>query len=292
MADEDIYPVYAQYHEDIIIASLLPNVEKGFYVDVGANHETFHSVTKYFYDKGWHGINIEPNKRLISEIEKKRKRDVNICVAASDKEGKLSFREYLEHDGFSTLSEESKTKLDTLGIPYKDYQVPVRRLENIFKENNVRHIDFMKIDVEGYELEVISGNDWVKYHPTVVCVESTSENKEISRILKNAGYKKIIFDGLNEYYLFETSKENFVGFADRATTMAHHSLREHHYKAWQDERTGFVEHIAWQDEQIRALAALSELTLKNKTYMRRLITAFKGLTVDYIRYKKSKHKNK
>ena len=58
---------YAQNREDLYLYALLGD-GPGFYVDVGANHPTFHSVTKFFYDRGWNGINIEPNTELVREL--------------------------------------------------------------------------------------------------------------------------------------------------------------------------------------------------------------------------------
>jgi FkbM family methyltransferase len=145
---------YAQNREDIFLWALLGHRKKGFYVDVGSNHPEFHSVTKLFYDRGWHGINIEPNPELNDLFKDTRKRDANLNIGAADKPGKLLFRNYPHHNGLSTFSKEIMTLHEKSKLPFEDKEVPVKTLKDILKENKVSKIDFMKIDVEGFEVEV------------------------------------------------------------------------------------------------------------------------------------------
>lgn len=91
---------YAQNREDIILSGFFDINKKGFYVDIGAFHPEEDSVTKIFYDKGWQGINIEPNPRLYRLFEKSRKEDINLNIGISDKEGELLFREYPDAEGY------------------------------------------------------------------------------------------------------------------------------------------------------------------------------------------------
>lgn len=80
---------YAQLLEDVILYCALKDVEKGFYIDVGANDPTNDSVTKFFYDRGWHGINIEPLPDRCALLAEKRPRDINLCVGLGSEHGKL-----------------------------------------------------------------------------------------------------------------------------------------------------------------------------------------------------------
>ena len=216
---KDISISFAQNREDIIISAFFADVKKGFYVDVGANHPLYHSVTKLFYDKGWKGINIEPNPKLFEQINKHRSTDINLMTGISDRNGNLTLRVYHSRDGLegiSTMSEEmQKDYLSNENLDNKDYtdiEVKVTTLKEIFTLHKTKHIHFMKVDVEGYEYEVLKGNDWGKFRPELLCIESSHIVKDWRPILKQANYNFVFNDGLNDYYLSKESisrKKNF-----------------------------------------------------------------------------------
>ncbi|MGB6976482.1 MAG: FkbM family methyltransferase, partial [Gammaproteobacteria bacterium] len=95
---------YAQNGEDVLIRRLFPDKKDGFYIDVGAYHPTIDSVTKYFYEKGWRGINIEPIESIYHLLEQERPRDINLNVAVSDTAGVATFHEISEFLGWSSLN--------------------------------------------------------------------------------------------------------------------------------------------------------------------------------------------
>lgn len=200
---------YAQNFEDLILFGILRDVQKGFYVDVGANHPEHDSVTKIFYDKGWSGINIEPNSILYKELCIQRPRDINLNIGVASKSGQLSFRSFDSLNGLSTFSIDHKNIVQTINPQekYSDTMVNVQNLQSIFssyKEN--RDIHFLKIDVEGFEEEVLLGNDWNVFRPWIICIEQ-SHNPDISvkidTMLTSIQYKKVFFDGINNYFIAE-----------------------------------------------------------------------------------------
>lgn len=260
------FATHAQFNEDIILAALFSNKKKGFYVDVGANDEEYHSVTKYFYKLGWSGINIEPIPRLFKEFEKKRKRDTNLNYAVSSKAGFLKFREYPNHDGLSTFSEKSKRENEALDIPYEDYEVRVDTLTNIFQKFDVKEVDFLKIDVEGYEEEVIKSNDWDRYRPKVVCIEANHRSTNWQAIIKRHNYERVIFDGLNEYYVAKEHKGLLSGFAERAAVLAHNAIRKHHQVDAQKEIKILKTKVDEQEKEIVRLRAI-EHQLKSLKFL-------------------------
>ncbi len=200
---------YAQNREDVILAAFFNDKPKGFYVDVGAHHHTDDSVTKYFYDRGWRGINFEPNKRLFDLLQEARPNDINLNIGIADKPGKLTLRVYDDGDGLSTFSSEMQNeytdKKGGITKNFHDHTVTVATLADVFKEQKVTKIDFLKIDIEGYEYQAIIGNDWQKYRPEVLCIEANHVHNDWRPVVEKNGYVFVFFDGLNEYYATKES---------------------------------------------------------------------------------------
>lgn len=202
----DTLVTYAQNREDLILHVLLLGVKKGFYVDVGANSPNADSVTKFFYEKGWNGINIEPIPALYAELSRARKRDINLNLGVALKPGKLKLRQYEgEKHGWSTFSKDIMN-LHNAGERFKEYDVVVRPLASILKEHNVKDIDFLKVDVEGLEYDVLKSNDWNKFRPKVIVIENTYPERWIS-VLQEAGYVQAYDDILNLYFVREDLKD-------------------------------------------------------------------------------------
>lgn len=199
---------YAQNREDLILAGFFEDEEKGFYVDIGANSPDKDSVTKYFYERGWTGINIEPIRGFYEQLERYRPKDININAGVSNKSGTLELREYTG-TGLSTFSDTLKKQYqsspDYFTTEFKDYKVEVITLAELFNAQKVKSINFMKVDVEGYEYNVLDGNDWELYRPNVICIEANHIEQDWHKLLIDNKYKKIFFDGLNEYYVDSTA---------------------------------------------------------------------------------------
>lgn len=208
---------YSQNREDLILASFFPDVEKGFYVDIGGYDPDYDSVTKLFYLRGWHGITVEPQPKGYRLFEQKRKRDTNLNIGVSNKPGSLKLRVY-NSGGLSTFSEnvmkQYETNPDSDTEKFEEITVPVRTLKDIFDTEKVTHIHFMKVDVEGYEYEVLEGNDWEKYRPEVLCIEANHIEHDWRPLLEKAEYERVFNDNLNDYYVDKRTdrktKFNFV----------------------------------------------------------------------------------
>jgi FkbM family methyltransferase len=301
MIDPEAVITYAQYNEDIILRALLGSVKKGYYIDVGANHPVIDSVTKYFYDEGWSGINIEPIPRLHKEFVKDRKRDVNLQCGLGDKHGELMLREYIDRPGHSTFDAKRKNEQEG-SLESIDYIVPVITLNEVFdKYVKGERVDFIKIDVEGFESNVVKGNNWDENRPIVICIETNHSDRSWERIIKGCGYNLFIGDGLNEYYIAKESEKLLTeGFAEKAALLDYHALKEHHFSAWKEDSKE-IDRLKAQygelDDQIRAsalkisqLETLATLSPKNQPLRRRIILAVYGLTVDWLRFKFQKGK--
>lgn len=294
MIDPKAITSFAQYNEDIILAALLHDVDKGFYIDVGANYPVIDSVTKYFYDRGWHGINIEPVKGLYADLKTARPRDINIHCGLGETEGTATLREFQDRPGHSTFDSQQKQQHQEKST---DYAVPIKTLEQVFQDNKLSKVNFIKIDVEGYEYEVVSGNDWEKYRPEIICIEANHMVKDWTKILLSNKYKLFIKDGLNEYYVAQEAWERTEGFAERAISLDYHRLKQHQAQSWEEDSQELTRlHDIVQrttdalEAQIKNVEQIQNLSLKDQRYLARVKRALIGLSVDWVRYKKTAKK--
>lgn len=169
---------YAQEGEDLILARLFENKSTGFYVDVGAHHPYRFSNTFLFYKKGWSGINIDSCNAAINKFKLLRPRDTSIKAVVSDRKRKVVFNSFnesaLNHIDFYGDGERLKY-LENKGYKLKKKEeietVSLNEiLDNCFEGKNV-NIDFLTIDVEGSEMNVLRGLDWGRYCPNIVLIE-------------------------------------------------------------------------------------------------------------------------
>jgi len=139
---------FAQNLEDVALYRALGHIEAGFYVDVGAHDPVADSVTKAFYDRGWHGINVEPVQTWHARLAAARPRDTNLQLACASRDGTLRLYE-IPGSGLSTADAAIAARHADAGYAVREYDVPCRRLDGIFAEHRVGEIHFLKIDVEG-----------------------------------------------------------------------------------------------------------------------------------------------
>jgi FkbM family methyltransferase len=191
---------YAQNHEDVLLQRAFPDAKDGFYIDVGANEPIADSVTKHFYERGWHGINIEPGIGPYERLCADRKNDINLNVGLSNCESASELIEFPANPSLSTFSPEMASTWRHLELETIKRTVPVTTLAQVCEVYVDRPIDFLKIDVEGHERDVIEGGDWGRWRPRVVLVEAMWPERWEHLILA-ADYLFVIFDGLNRYYV-------------------------------------------------------------------------------------------
>lgn len=199
---------YANNREDVLLRRLFPEVTDGFFIDIGAGSPEAFSLTKHFYDEGWHGINVEPNKKLFHELCEGRPRDVTLNVAVGKAAGNITFYECEEeYSGYSTCSPEQAALHRAAGIEIEEHTVEVMTLTDICESHVTGGIDILSVDVEGLEADVLEGGDFRRWRPRVVVVEATQPNTDVpthdrwEHLLLDSGYLFTYFDGLNRFYV-------------------------------------------------------------------------------------------
>jgi len=189
---------WSQEGEDIILRRIFENKKSGFYVDIGAHHPYRFSSTYYFYRKGWRGINIDANPKSIELFEKFRKRDINLNLAIGLNKRIMKYYMFNEPalNTFDEFLAKQRSNIDVYKIIAMK-EVEVYQLKDVLGQflPKGQEIDFMNIDVEGLDFEVIKSNDWNKYRPRVLLVEILPAHKveelrenEIYKYLKDIGY--------------------------------------------------------------------------------------------------------
>ena len=196
---------YANNYEDIVLFRLFGRQGFGRYVDVGASFPTLGSGTKLLYENGWSGINIEPSQVEFEQLCAERSRDINVRTAVSDYEGTaILYSGAGDQYGLSSI--DSDVAIRSMGSVHSMDEVPVTTLAHITDQYVEGPIDFLKVDVEGHEEQVLRGADWNKFSPRVVVVEATEPNSATltfqrwEPLLLDQGYVCVLFDGLNRFY--------------------------------------------------------------------------------------------
>lgn len=225
---------YSQNREDVLLNRIFADRGEGYYIDVGAGDPIFDSVTKLFYERGWRGINIEPMPSVFEGLTKDRGRDINLPIGLSNREGILAFHEFPRAPGFSTFSARQADLHRRAGYASVERSIPVTTLARVCEQYDVPEIDFLKIDVESLEREVIEGADWVRFRPRVVVVEATRpatiipSHDEWESLLLEADYLFAYFDGLNRYYVRAEDRALIPQLAVPVNIFDHYLIFQHH----------------------------------------------------------------
>lgn len=197
---------YAQNFEDVALWRALSDLERGFYVDVGAADPEEDSVTRAFYKRGWSGINVEPMGEHFDKLTRARPRDTNLKVAVGREAGLRTLHAF-PGTGLSTLEPEIAARHKTAGLSAYETVVPTLTLTKILEDCGSPTIHFLKIDVEGSETEVLEGSDLERMRPWIIVIEATKPNSTAStrddweHLVATHGYGLAYFDGLNCFYV-------------------------------------------------------------------------------------------
>ncbi len=197
---------YSQDGEDVLLQKLLPK-KHGVYVDVGANHPFKLSNTYLLYKNGWRGICVEPMPFLYSVLAKWRTKDVCLNIGIGRESAELKFHVMHPHV-LSTFRDDAAAELVAIGKAEERECINIQVLPlSVVLDRYLKRecVDLLCVDTEGFELEVLSSNDWERFRPEIVLVERGSpgleqEGDPVAELLESHGYSKIEQTLHNDFY--------------------------------------------------------------------------------------------
>lgn len=179
---------YSQFGEDISINKIFSKNTTGFFVDVGCFHPKKNNNTYQLYKKGWRGINIDIDSIKIEAFDMIRAKDTNISCAVSNTEGEVAYYS----KGFYSLINSLEKSFTTNKQGYIKKTTIAKKLTNIINETKYKNkqIDFLSIDAEGHDLEVIKSLDFDQYNPKLIAIETYKPL--LSEVIKTELYQFLI----------------------------------------------------------------------------------------------------
>ena len=170
-------PSYAQAGEDLIVNYYFEsvNIKKPTYLEIGTNEPILHNNTYFFYLNKCVGVCIEPDSNMIGVIKKKRPNDIVLNVGIGTSEGtQMPFYTFPEwRNSWNTFSqEEAELRQKTSGIKYSVEYIDLKTVNGIIETHFDKTPDFISIDVEGLDLDILQSIDYNRYKPEVICVET------------------------------------------------------------------------------------------------------------------------
>lgn len=207
-------PSFSSAGEDMILRHLLGSDKmNGFYVDVGAFHPTLFSNTYFFYLNGWRGINIEARPGSKTLFDRVRPRDINLEVGISGERGTMTYYFIGDDSPMNSFSADFLREIKMLDQVSKQISIATVPLRDVLERHltDGQAIDFMNVDVEGRDFEVLESNDWKRFRPRFIVVEDEGldpNESQIVKMMRGHGYELcaqnvIILDKINEYFLID-----------------------------------------------------------------------------------------
>ncbi|WKZ32537.1 MAG: FkbM family methyltransferase [Thermodesulfobacteriota bacterium] len=211
---------YSQCGEDIIIAGVLAalGIKRPTYIDIGAFNPVYLSNTYFFYQKGSNGVCIEPNRVLCKNIQRKRPKDICINMGIGLSAAAEAPFYIMNEATLSTFSKEEAERMCSYGnlSIEKVITIPLITLVEVIEKYLKGCPNFISLDVEGLDLEILKSFDFAKYRPEIFCVETITYTEDKSE-------KKIVptieFMQSNGYFVYADTYINTI-FVDRAAWAA------------------------------------------------------------------------
>ena len=145
---------FGEFGEDIFIDRIFKNIKKGVYVDVGCYHPFKGSLTFRLFKRNWSGVNIDISKTSIDLFKISRNKDINLNIAVTDYDGEAIY--------FENSPINQQNSLIQLNENQSKIKIKCSTLNTILEENRIENFDYLNVDVEGSELNVIKGINFKK----------------------------------------------------------------------------------------------------------------------------------
>lgn len=204
---------YSQNLEDYHLSMAFAGQATGTYVDIGAGHPIADNVSFWFYERGWHGVVVEPQSKLAALYPRLRPRDIAVAGLIGRECTVADFHVVDRLHGLSTTVEGVAQAAQAFDVQYQTIRTPMTTLAKLCETHDLGTIDFLKIDVEGAEGDVLFGGNWDRFRPKVVVAEAvtpvTSEPswQDWEPFLIAQRYRFVLFDALNRFYVAEEHPE-------------------------------------------------------------------------------------
>lgn len=205
---------YSANFEDVIINRAMGQVDKGFYIDVGAYLPVACSNTCRLYQRGWRGVVVEPQVRFHPQWAQQRPEDIVLGVAVGDAPGNITFFDFTNHEQNCTTDPAIAQLLANEGKQVQARPVEQMSLNQIIETYRSQgDIHVLCIDVEGAEEKVLRGLDMTRHRPWLIVLEATLPNRSTPNyagwepLLLQSGYDFVYSDAVNRYYLAKERHE-------------------------------------------------------------------------------------
>jgi FkbM family methyltransferase len=172
----------------------------GYFVEVGANHPTGGSQSWPLEQRGWRGMLVEPLPELHAALGAARPRSVAIQAACGSpaQRGRMQLHVPGDNTGFATLAR----NVDDHDVEYtRSVDVDVKTLDELLEAQNVTQVDFVSVDTEGTELDVLRGFNLAKYRPRLLLIEDKLQDLSKVNYLAAQGYRLARRTCLNNWFV-------------------------------------------------------------------------------------------
>jgi FkbM family methyltransferase len=209
---------HSQHGEDLILWDFFGRKLRGFFVDIGAHDGVSLSNTFFFESLGWSGICVEANPELARRCAAARPGSRVVHAACGNRAATSTAPlmvatgpEWASTRSFVSTSAENRAQLEQAGIDLVPVEVPCTTMDALLGPE-VPTIDFVSIDVEGAELQVLQGFDFTRARPAVLVVEDNSRGtkREVADFLEAAGYRRALTIGVNDFYVTLQERRHFL----------------------------------------------------------------------------------